>query len=119
MGFQTIPILRIFDEPKALEFYVDFLGMSFDWRHRFEDNLPLYMQVSMDDLILHLSEHSGDGTPGTKLLVHTNQLQSLFDQIKQKKYRYAKPEITEADWGARIFAVTDPFSNTMTFSEVQ
>ena len=119
MGFQTIPILRSFDETKALEFYVDFLGMTVDWRHRFEENFPLYMQVSKDDLVFHLSEHSGDGTPGTKLLVHTNQLQSFFDEIKVKKYRYSKPEITTADWGARIFAVTDPFSNTITFSEVE
>jgi hypothetical protein len=67
--------------------------MSVDWRHRFEDNLPLYMQVSMDDLILHLSEHSGDSTPGTKLLVHTNQLQSLFDQIKQKNIVTQNPRL--------------------------
>ena len=32
----TIPILRIFDEVKAKEFYVDFLGFKIDWDHRFE-----------------------------------------------------------------------------------
>lgn len=31
----TIPILRIFDEAKAKEFYVAFLGFSVDWEHRF------------------------------------------------------------------------------------
>ena len=30
------PILRIFDEAKAREFYVDFLGFKVDWEHRFE-----------------------------------------------------------------------------------
>ena len=58
----AIPILRIFDEAKAREFYVDFLGFTIDWEHRFEPGLPLYMQVSKDDCILHLSEHHGDGT---------------------------------------------------------
>ncbi len=43
MAFQTIPILRIFDEEKAREFYVDFLGMSLEWAHRFEPGLPIYM----------------------------------------------------------------------------
>ncbi len=30
------PILRIFDEAKAREFYVDFLGFTVDFEHRFE-----------------------------------------------------------------------------------
>tara|TARA_Y100000815_G_scaffold147036_1_gene132996 strand:+ start:401 stop:559 length:159 start_codon:yes stop_codon:yes gene_type:complete len=28
MDFQTIPIVRIFDEQKARDFYLDFLGMT-------------------------------------------------------------------------------------------
>lgn len=28
---QVIPILRIFDEAKAREFYVEFLGFRVDW----------------------------------------------------------------------------------------
>ena len=39
---KTTPILRIFDEAKAKEFYVDFLGFKVDWEHRFEPGLPLY-----------------------------------------------------------------------------
>lgn len=47
IGFaQIFPILRIFDEAKAREFYVDFLGFKVDWEHRFGENFPLYMQVS-------------------------------------------------------------------------
>jgi catechol 2,3-dioxygenase-like lactoylglutathione lyase family enzyme len=38
------PILRIFDEAKAREFYVDFLGFTVDWQHRFGDNFPLYLR---------------------------------------------------------------------------
>lgn len=41
---RTTQILRIFDEAKAKEFYVDFLGFTIDWEHRFESDLPLYMQ---------------------------------------------------------------------------
>ena len=43
---KTTPILRIFDAAKANEFYIDFLGFKVDWQHRFEDGLPLYMQIS-------------------------------------------------------------------------
>jgi hypothetical protein len=31
---KTIPILRILDETKAKEFYVDFLGFKLDWGNR-------------------------------------------------------------------------------------
>ena len=60
----TIPVLRMFDVAKAREFYVDFLGMSWDWEHRFEPDAPLFAQVSRGALLLFLSEHFGDGTPG-------------------------------------------------------
>ena len=33
---KATPILRIFDEAKAKEFYVAFLGFKVDWEHRFE-----------------------------------------------------------------------------------
>src|SRR5690349_4182951 len=54
---KTTPILRSFDEAKAREFYVGFLGFKVDWEHRFEPDTPLYMQVSRDGCVLHLSEH--------------------------------------------------------------
>jgi glyoxalase superfamily protein len=38
---KTTPIRRIFDEPKAKEFDVAFLGFHVDWEHRFEPGLSL------------------------------------------------------------------------------
>ncbi len=32
----AIPIFRIFSVEKAREFYLDFLGFTLDWEHRFE-----------------------------------------------------------------------------------
>ncbi|WP_421858605.1 glyoxalase superfamily protein [Marinobacter salarius] len=117
MQFQTIPIIRIFDEAKAREFYLEFLGMSVDWEHRFEEGFPLYMQVSRGGLVFHLSEHSGDCTPGSKTFVNTDDLEDLYDEITSRGYRYSRPEITTAPWGDRIFEVVDPFSNRILFNE--
>jgi uncharacterized glyoxalase superfamily protein PhnB len=117
MEFQTIPIIRIFDEAKAREFYLGFLGMSLDWEHRFEPGFPLYMQVSRDNLLFHLSEHSGDGTPGAKIFINTNELDQLHKEITAKGYKFNKPEITTAPWGAKVFELTDPFSNRLLFNE--
>ena len=66
---QTVPIFRIFDEAKAREFYIGFLGFQIDWEHRFEEDLPLYMQVSRGGLTLHLSEPHGDACPGSTVFV--------------------------------------------------
>ena len=117
MEFQTIPIIRIFDEEKAKEFYLGFLGMKLDWEHRFEPGFPIYMQVSRDNMVFHLSEHSGDCTPGSKVFVNTNELNNLHKEVISKGYKYNKPEITTAPWGARVFEVTDPFSNKVLFNE--
>jgi len=117
MDFQTIPIIRIFDEEKAKEFYLNFLGMKLDWEHRFEDGFPIYMQVSRDNLVLHLSEHSGDCTPGGKIFVNVSEIDQLFTEITSTLYKYNKPEIEIAPWGNRTFTVIDPFSNKVLFNE--
>ncbi|MDM1755221.1 VOC family protein [Acinetobacter towneri] len=117
MRFQAIPIIRIFDEAKAKEFYLEFLGMSLDWEHRFEPDSPIYMQVSRGDLLFHLSEHSGDCTPGSKTFVNTDELEALHREITSRGYGYSRPEITTAPWGDRVFEVIDPFSNRILFNE--
>lgn len=50
------PILRMFDEVKAKEFYITFLEFEIDWEHRFEDDFPLYMQISYGNCVIHLSQ---------------------------------------------------------------
>jgi len=111
------PILRIFDAPKARAFYEGFLGFSWDWEHRFEPALPLYAQVSRGDAVLHLSEHHGDGTPGTALLIRTAGLDALHAELSARDYPHARPGIEDAPWNARTVTVTDPFGNRLTFSE--
>jgi len=44
---RVVPILRIFSVEKAREFYVGFLDFTWDWEHRFDDNAPIYAQVSL------------------------------------------------------------------------
>lgn len=117
MGFKAIPIIRIFDEAKAKEFYLEFLGMSLDWEHRFEPGFPSYMQVSKGSLVFHLSEHSGDCSPGAKTFVNTDEFEALYGEITSRGYRYSRPEITTAPWGDRVFEVIDPFSNRILFNE--
>jgi|SRR5262249_10947887 len=113
---RTTPILRIFDETKAREFYVDFLGFKVDWEHRFEPETPLYMQFSRDGCVLHLSEHYGDCCPGAAVRIETDGLDEFHAELTSKGYKFARPGINEMPWGAREVSVKDPFGNRLTFS---
>lgn len=81
---RTTPILRSFDEAKAREFYVGFLGFQIDWEHRFEPGLPLYMQVSLGECVLHLSEHCGDCTPGSAVRIETPDVTAYQQRLLAK-----------------------------------
>ena len=113
---RTTPILRIFDEAKAREFYIDFLGFTVDWEHRFEPDLPIYMQLSKDSCVIHLSEHHGDCTPGAAVRIETTELDAFQAELVSKRYKYARPSIGEMPWGTRELSVKDPFGNRLTFS---
>jgi len=113
---RTTPILRIFDEDKAREFYVGFLGFQVDWEHRFEDGLPVYMQISKDGCVIHLSEHHGDCSPGAAIMIETDELEVFQKQLLGKQYKYARPGIEETPWGSRNMSVGDPFGNRLTFT---
>ena len=110
------PILRIFDEAKAKEFYLGFLGFTLDWEHRFEPGLPLYMQVSRSACVLHLSEHHGDASPGAAMRIQAGELDALHAELNAKQYPYARPSIEDMPWGTRDMSVKDPFGNRLTFT---
>ncbi len=113
----AVPILRIFDRSKAVEFYVDYLGFTLDWEHGgHADHSPLYAQVSRGAARLHLSEHHGDASPGGAALVPIADLAALHDQLHARDYAYARPGVRDEDWG-RVMVVIDPFHNRIVFHQ--
>lgn len=119
--FQAIPVFRIFDVEKAKEFYVGFLGFHVDWEARFDETAPLYLQISRDGLLLHLSEHHGDAYPGSTVTVQIagpeGALAAYHREITAKGYRFMRPGIELAPWNARVMEVIDPFGNRLRFNE--
>lgn len=113
---RAIPILRIFDEVKAREFYLDFLGFNVEFEHRFEPSLPLYMGIERAGLNLHLSEHHGDACPGSTVYVPMFNIEGFRDELLARQYGYARPGIEEMPWG-KIMEVHDPFGNRIRFNE--
>jgi hypothetical protein len=88
----VIPVLRIFNIAKADEFYLGFLGFNVDWDHRVDPIAPLCRQISRGNLILHLSEHHGDGSPGIHIRVMMDGVEAFQREISSKDYPYMKPE---------------------------
>jgi catechol 2,3-dioxygenase-like lactoylglutathione lyase family enzyme len=113
---KAIPILRIFDEAKAREFYLDFLGFEVEFEHRFEADLPLYLGIERENLQLHLSEHHGDCSPGSTVFVPMHNIEALRDDLLAKRYGYGRPQIVEQGWG-KVLEVHDPFGNRIRFCE--
>src|SRR5262245_42654608 len=114
---RTVPIFRIFLLEKAREFYLDFLGFKIDWEHRFDPDAPVFMQVSRDGVAIMLSEHHGDGTPGSYAYVYMTGVRELHRELNEKNYRYNRPDLLEQEWGMTELCVVDPFNNRVTFGE--
>jgi catechol 2,3-dioxygenase-like lactoylglutathione lyase family enzyme len=94
------PVLRVFDEAAARAFYVDFLGFTVNWEHRFEPGLPLYMEVAREPVSLHLSEQHGDGCPDAAVRIVVEDLEALYEELEALyeeldagPYAFARPGI--------------------------
>ena len=114
---KVIPILRIFDYQKAIGFYIDWLEFKKDWEHTFEENSPIYMAVSRDGITLHLSEHHGDSTPGTRVYIEYTGLKEYHKKLIEKNYKFNKPGLEKSFYGTWLMEVIDPFGNRLTFNE--
>lgn len=110
-----IPILRSFDEAKAREFYLDFLGFKVVFEHRFEPNTPLYMGIHRDRCELHLSEHFGDASPGASMRIEMPDVHDFCAELNAKQYRHARPGVMRQPWGMDDMTISDPFGNKLIF----
>jgi len=113
---RTVPVLRSFDESKAKEFYVEFLGFEITFEHRFGPDLPLYMGLERGGCQLHIPEHHGGVCPGSSLRIEVTEIDEFQQQLAAKQYRNARPgPPKDAPHGAREMSVTDPFGNNLCF----
>lgn len=114
-----VPVFRSFDETRAREFYIDYLHFSVEWEHRFEYARPiLYMRLRRDQFVLDLSEHHGDGTPGSTVWVPVRDVTALHKELQDTGYDRLNPGIDTDSPGGPTMEVIDPFSNTIRFCQV-
>lgn len=115
VAFQpAIPVVRVLSAASATEFYARYLGFTFDWGDG-ESERPMYAQVSRSGVTLHLSEHEGGGSPGGEILVRMTGLNALRRELTRPDL--PQPRLLETGDDRRELQVTDPFGNTLRFSE--
>jgi catechol 2,3-dioxygenase-like lactoylglutathione lyase family enzyme len=112
----VVPILRIFDLAATRRFYVDYLGCTLDWQDG-EGDRPVYLQVSRGDLVLHLSSHHDDGTPGSAVLIETRGVGELHAELRAKGYAFLNPGIQPGPGNGLEMTLIDPASNRLRFFE--
>jgi catechol 2,3-dioxygenase-like lactoylglutathione lyase family enzyme len=114
--FKGIPTFRILDYDQAVEFYIDFLGFTIDWEHRFAPSEPVYMQISRDELVLHLSENKRFRT-GSITFVDTTGIEPFHEELKGKDKPGSVPDVSKTDWHTLQLEIEDPFGNLLRFNE--
>jgi hypothetical protein len=112
-----IPVLRSLDEARAREFYIDYLSFTIEWEHRFNGEPPLYMRLRRGRFIVDLSEHHGDGTPGSTVWVPVDDVGALQRELHATGYPRMNPGIDVDSPGGPTMEVIDPFSNTIRFCQ--
>jgi uncharacterized glyoxalase superfamily protein PhnB len=119
MTFQpATPIFRIFDYDQAMAFYRDWLGFTVDWVHQYTPEYPRYLQMSRGNALLHLTEHHGDSTPGSKAIIQTDDVEEFHREITiTRRHPRMNPSVQEMPWNARVVEVIDPFGNRLCFNQ--
>ena len=75
------------------------------------------MQVSRDGLVLHVSEHHGDASPGATVRIRVDDLDALHAELSGREYGRVRPSIEARPFGTRDMVVVDPFSNRLIFTD--
>lgn len=111
----VVPVLRIEDMGRALAYYTGQLGFRQLWEHRFEPGLPAYVRIQRGDVVLDLSEHTGDGDPGRVVWIAVDAVDALHRELSEADV--SVPAVDGERPGGPTLDVTDPFGNELRFCQ--
>ena len=103
MAEAMIPIFRVADGAETAKWYQRW-GFEVVGEHRFGPGFPLYLFLERNGVQLHLSEHTGDATPGTLVYFWVDDVESIATEFEA--------EIHDQPWGREI-KLTDPDGNRL------
>ena len=107
MPQEVIPILRVTDAARSVEWYQQ-LGFAFDWEHRFGEGMPAFVSLSRGYARIYLSEHEGDAPPDSLVYLRHSGLDELAEHFGVS--------IVDVDWGRELH-LRDPDGNRLRISD--
>ena len=110
----VFPQLRMTDWDRTRKFYVDGLGFTVDWEHRFEPQLPVFAQLTRDGRSLFLSGHRGDGEVGGAAYFFVPDVDAWYRDFTARGVRPDEPP-QDAQYQVREITVIDPDGNRLRF----
>ncbi len=100
---------------RSRRFYVEGLGFTVEWEHRFEPGFPVFTKVSRDGVALFLTEHSGDCEVGGAGYFVVEDVDDFFRDIRRRGLIPVQPP-EDTPWGTRELTLSDPDGNTLRFA---
>lgn len=113
----AVPILRMFDEGDTTDFYVDYLGFTVEWSHRFADDLPLYQRLRRGSCVLDLSGHYGDSTPASAVWIPVDDVHAYHRELTAHQHPRSRPGVESDAPGGPTMTVLDPAANQLRFCQ--
>jgi hypothetical protein len=105
---RLVPIFRVGDGRASADWYGR-LGFDVVGEHRFAPDLPLYLFLQRGDMHLHLSEHTGDATPGTLVYLYVEDVQAIAGEFDVP--------VIDQPWSREV-ELTDPDGNRLRVGQV-
>ena len=112
---RVISALRIIDYERSKAYYVNTLGFTVDWEHRFEPHFPVFMSVVRDGMQLYLTQHSGDCQVGGLVHFVIPDVDAWHREFRERGAKVA--EAPNNDLGFRNMTIVDPDGNQLRFME--
>jgi catechol 2,3-dioxygenase-like lactoylglutathione lyase family enzyme len=115
IGQRVIPALRITDYERSKAYYVETLGFTVEWEHRFEPHFPVFLSIVRDGMRIYLSQHSGDCQVGGLVHFVIADVDALHAEFKSKGAVVC--DAPNDDLGFRNMTIQDPDGNQLRFME--
>ena len=115
MNQTVIPQFRITDVKRSIAFYVDGLGFTIDWEHRFKPGFPVFMQLTREGQTIFLTEHAGDCQVGGAAYFVVPDVDACYREFTSRGVSPNEPP-ADMPWGPREMVVTDPDRNRLRFA---
>jgi uncharacterized glyoxalase superfamily protein PhnB len=115
---KIVPVLKVSDMQKSVDFYMGILGFTVAWRAGDDgDGENCMLQAGAADLLLSSASHLGDKPQFTgTLYFHMTGVEELFERVKNEA-EVVWP-LEAMDYGQKEFGIRDCDGYILAFAEV-